>query len=63
MGKDMSKFLVRATEEVFYSVIMEADSMDALREKLAKGSFNFADFETNNAGEFNIDSIEEVQDA
>ena len=59
----MPKFLVKATEEVFYSTVMEANSLDDLREKLAKGSFNFSDFETNNAGQFNIDSIEECEDA
>jgi hypothetical protein len=59
----MSKFIVRATEEVFYSAVIEANSLDELRERLAKGSFNFSDFETNNAGQFNIDSIEEHEDA
>jgi hypothetical protein len=59
----MTKFIVRATEEVFYSAIMEADSLDDLRSKLAKGSFNTNDFETSNAGQFNIESIEEYEDA
>jgi len=59
----MPKFLIRASEEVFYSEVLEADTLDDLREKIAKGSFDFSSFKVSDAGQFNIDSIEEMQDA
>lgn len=60
----MPKFIVRATEEVFYTAIMEADSLDELRKKLAQGSFDYKEFLADDmGGQFNIDSIEESKDA
>jgi len=59
----MPKFIINANEEVFYSQVVEADSMEDLREKIGKGSIDFSSFQVSDSGEFNIDSIEEIENA
>jgi len=59
----MPKFIINANEEVFYSQEVEADSLDDLRDKIAKGSVDFSSFQVSDSGQFNIDSIEEIKNA
>jgi len=59
----MPKFIINASEEVFYKQIVEASSKEDLKEKLSKGDFDFDGFQVSDSGEFNIDSIEEIENA
>ena len=59
----MPKFIINASEEVFYRQIVEANSKDDLKAKLAKGDFDFDGFQVSDSGQFNIDSIEEIENA
>jgi len=61
--KKMPKFIINASEEVFYRQVVDANSKEELKEKLLKGDFDFDGFQVADSGEFNIDSIEEIENA
>lgn len=59
--RDIMKFIVDASETVFYTVEVEAESQEQLQSMISSGQIDFGDaFDGDN---FMIDAIEEVTNA
>lgn len=56
----MPKFRVRARETVYYMVEVEAESLDAVRDSITEGDIEFASEDIVDGDDFNLMSIEPV---